>query len=156
MVKLATAREFHSYGTRRARYRCEYINAGLYLFATFVLVLGFLLLHYQHEAYKPGLVLQLIGIGLIALVNAHDLFAHLAGVDYCLALLSFDLQLGLVEFTAPVLHLVGSILMFIGVLSLLIQVCVLVFLFLLTNGRPGLFHVMPMPCYAEREKELWQ
>ncbi|KAJ0963000.1 hypothetical protein J5N97_028122 [Dioscorea zingiberensis] len=120
MVKLATARESRAYGPRRSRNRWEYINAGLYLFAAFILVIAFVVLHSLPE-FKQGLVLLLIGIVFVALVNAHDLFAHIAGVDYCIALVGLDVQLGLVEFTAPLVHLVGSILMFLGILFLLIQ-----------------------------------
>ena len=41
MVKLASARESRMYGPRLARNRLEYINAGIYLFATLVLLGGF-------------------------------------------------------------------------------------------------------------------
>ncbi|GAU48056.1 hypothetical protein TSUD_377300 [Trifolium subterraneum] len=41
MVKLASAREFRTYGSGLTKNRYEYINAGLYLFATVVLCSGF-------------------------------------------------------------------------------------------------------------------
>ncbi|KAF5947560.1 hypothetical protein HYC85_013517 [Camellia sinensis] len=68
-----------------------------------------------------GLVLLLIGLGLIVVVNVHDLIAHLAGVDYRLSLMGFDAQLALVEFAVPVVQAVGTILYFLGILFLFIQ-----------------------------------
>ncbi|XVE64341.1 hypothetical protein DITRI_Ditri07aG0093900 [Diplodiscus trichospermus] len=119
MVKLASAREIRSYGPRLARSRAEYINAGLYLFATVVLVCGFAA-EFSREP-RSGLVLMLIALALIIFVNAHDLVAHLAGIDYRFPLMGFDTQLALVEFAVPVVQVLGSLLFFIGILFLFIQ-----------------------------------
>lgn len=73
---------------------------------------------------KSGLAVVLIGLALVTLVNCHDLVAHMAGIDYCFALMEFDVQLALVEFAVPLVNILGSILTFIGVLFVLIQVCV--------------------------------
>ncbi|XWS50396.1 hypothetical protein CRYUN_Cryun12cG0084200 [Craigia yunnanensis] len=119
MVKLASARESRTYGPRLARSRAEYINAGLYLFATVVLVCGFA----AEFSWEPrsGLVLMLIALALIIFVNAHDLLAHLAGIDYRFPLMGFDTQLALVEFSVPVVQVLGSMLFFLGILFLFIQ-----------------------------------
>lgn len=87
------------YGPRHARNRAEYINSALYVFATIVLLCGFVFLLLNEP--EPGLVLLLIALGLIVVVNVHDLFAHLAGIDYCFPLMGFDPQLALVEFAVP-------------------------------------------------------
>jgi hypothetical protein len=108
------------YGPRLARNRLEYINAGLYLFATLVLLGGFVA-QFSNEP-KSGLVLLLIALALIILVNVHDLVAHLAGIDCRLQLMELDLQLALVEFAVPVVQTLGSILFFLGILFLFIQV----------------------------------
>lgn len=126
MVKLASARDFRTYGPGLTRNRFEYINAGLYLFATIVLVSAFAS-QLSSEA-RSGLVLFLISFGFILLVNLHDLFAHLAGIDFRLPLMSFDLQLFFVEFAVPVLHVLGTLLSFLGILFLLIQVCQMLWL----------------------------
>ncbi|GMN44448.1 hypothetical protein TIFTF001_013651 [Ficus carica] len=97
MVKLATAREARVYGPRGARSRAEYINAGRYLFATVVLLGGFVAL-FSSDA-KSSLVVLMIALLLILAANLHDLVAHLAGYDYRLGLMEYDLQLALVEFT---------------------------------------------------------
>uniref|UniRef100_A0A2N9EAU0 Uncharacterized protein n=1 Tax=Fagus sylvatica TaxID=28930 RepID=A0A2N9EAU0_FAGSY len=107
------------YGPRLARNRLEYINAGLYLFATLVLLGGFVA-QFSNEP-KSGLVLLLIALALIILVNVHDLVAHLAGIDCRLQLMELDLQLALVEFAVPVVQTLGSILFFLGILFLFIQ-----------------------------------
>ncbi|KAF9614922.1 hypothetical protein IFM89_021352 [Coptis chinensis] len=120
MVKLATARESRLYGPWLSRNRWEYINAGLYVFATILLLCGFVSLLSDISA-KSGLILLVISLVFITLVNAHDLFAHLAGIDYRIALIGFDLQLGLVEFAVPIIQGLGSILFFIGVLFVFIQ-----------------------------------
>ncbi|KAG1335177.1 putative Transcription factor SPEECHLESS [Cocos nucifera] len=122
MVKLATARESRTYGPRPGRNRWEYINAALYLFAAILLVGGFLAqLSPTRLSAKSGLAVVLIGLVLITLVNTHDLVAHMAGIDYCFALMEFDIQLALVEFAVPLSNILGSILTFIGVLFFLIQ-----------------------------------
>ena len=71
---------------------------------------------------KSGLVLLLIGLALIVMVNVHDLVAHLAGVDYRLQMMGFDPQLALVEVAVPVVQILGSLLFFLGILFLFIQV----------------------------------
>ncbi|GLT53365.1 hypothetical protein SLA2020_266410 [Shorea laevis] len=119
MVKLASARESRMYGPRLARSRSEYINAGLYVFATIVLISGFAA-QFSNEP-KSGLILLLIALALIIMVNVHDLMAHLAGVDYRLQLLGFDPQLALVEIAVPVVQALGSLLFFLGILFLFIQ-----------------------------------
>lgn len=70
---------------------------------------------------KSGLVVLLIAIALAVAVNAHDLVAHMAGIDYCVALVKFDPQLAFVEFSVPVVYMIGSVLGFTGILLLLIQ-----------------------------------
>lgn len=120
MVKLASAREIRMYGPRLTRNRSEYMNAGLYLFATVVLLMGFLA-QFSWEP-KSGLVLLLIGFFLIIIVNVHDLVAHLAGIDYRMSLMEFDIQLALVEFAVPFLQTLGSILSFFAIFLLFILV----------------------------------
>lgn len=124
MVKLASARESRAYGPgRRTRNRWEYLNAGFYLLAALFLVVGFsvLLSPFPYSA-SYGLPLSLLGLSFLLPVNAHDLVAHLAGFDYCFALFEFDLQLAFVEFAVPVINIVGTILAFVGVLLLSLQV----------------------------------
>ncbi|XP_057546789.1 uncharacterized protein LOC130825533 [Amaranthus tricolor] len=118
MVKLASARENRMYGPRLVRNRSEYMNAGLYLFATVVLFMGYLA-QFSWEP-KSGLVLLLIAYFLITLVNVHDLIAHLAGIDYRFVLVEYDIQLGLVEFAVPLLQALGSIFSFLPILFLFI------------------------------------
>lgn len=121
MVKLVSARDFRAYGPRAARSRAEYINAGLYLFATVLLLAGFVA-QLSREA-KSGLALILLAAALIMIVNLHDLFAHLAGIDFRLPLLvQYDAQLLFVEFAVPILQAIGSLLLMLGALFLLIQV----------------------------------
>lgn len=120
MVKLASARESRLYGTRLARKRFEYINAGLYVFATIVLLSGFV--SQLSRDPKSGLALMMIGLGLLFVVNVHDLVAHMAGIDYRLGLMEFDLQLGLVEFSVPFVQAMGYLLSFLGILFLFLQV----------------------------------
>lgn len=120
MVKLASAREIRLYGPRLARNRWEYINAGLYVFAAILMLFGYMSL--LSMGAKWGLVAQLIALALIILVNLQDLFAHLAAIDYRLSLIGLDRQLGLVEFAVPVVQALGSILIFLGILFLFIQV----------------------------------
>ncbi|RRT55125.1 hypothetical protein B296_00035970, partial [Ensete ventricosum] len=133
MVKLASARESRTYGpgSRLARTRWEYINAGLYLFATALLVGGFgtQISSVSSSGANSGLVAVLVALALLLAVNAHDLVAHLAAVDYCLSLVEFDVQLALVEFAVPLVNIVGVILTFVGILFFLIQEA--------TGGRDG-------------------
>ncbi|EEF39025.1 uncharacterized protein LOC8263485 [Ricinus communis] len=119
MVKLASARESRMYGPRLGRNRAEYINAGLYVFATIVLLGGFAALFSMEP--KSGLVLMFIALGLIMAVNLHDLFAHLAGIDYRLPLMGFDVQLALVEFAVPIVQALGALLLFLGIFFLFLQ-----------------------------------
>ena len=65
---------------------------------------------------------MLIALALIIFVNAHDLLAHLAGIDYRFPLMGYDTQLALVEFSVPVVQVFGSLLLFLGILFLFIQV----------------------------------
>lgn len=123
MVKLASARESRMYGPRLARNRAEYINAGLYVFATILLLGGFAAqLSYE---YKSGLALLMIGFFIIMVVNLHDLLAHLAGIDYRLPLVELDMQLALVEFAVPVVYAIGTLLFFLATLFLFIKVYIL-------------------------------
>ncbi|KAK9050201.1 hypothetical protein SSX86_030829 [Deinandra increscens subsp. villosa] len=119
MVKLATAREMRTYGPGLTRNRAEYINAGVYVFSTIVLISGFVLLLFNQP--KSGLVLLLVGLTLTVVANIHDLIAHLAGIDYRVGLMELDIQLPLVEFAVPVVQILGGILFFLGILFLLIQ-----------------------------------
>ncbi|KAJ0989323.1 hypothetical protein J5N97_007679 [Dioscorea zingiberensis] len=120
MVKLATARECRAYSLRRSRNRWEYINAALYIFAA-VLLIGGSAAQFSAPDAKSGLFVLLIGIAVIALVNVHDLVAHMAGIDYCLSLAGLDVQLALVEFAVPLVHLLGSVLVFVAIILFLIQ-----------------------------------
>ncbi|KAJ6359341.1 hypothetical protein OIU76_000967 [Salix suchowensis] len=70
---------------------------------------------------KPGLALLLIALLLIAVVNLHDLVAHLAGIDYRFPLMGYDTQFALVEFAVPVIQALGALLSFLGILFILIQ-----------------------------------
>ncbi|TKY74124.1 polypyrimidine tract-binding protein [Spatholobus suberectus] len=119
MVKLASARDFRTYGPGLTKNRYEYINAGLYLIASVVLVSG-LAAQLSPQA-RSGLVLIIAALGVILLVNLHDLFAHLVGIDFRLPLMAFDLQLAFVEFAVPVIQMLGTLLGFLGVLFLFIQ-----------------------------------
>ncbi|KZV32835.1 hypothetical protein F511_20936 [Dorcoceras hygrometricum] len=119
MVKLASAREIRTYGPRRARERSEYINAGLYVFATIVLACG-IATQWSTQA-TSGLVLVMIALVIILLVNVHDFAAHIAGVDYRLPLLEHDLQFALVELAAPLVFAIGTLLLFLASLFLFIQ-----------------------------------
>ncbi|GAB2265106.1 hypothetical protein Dimus_000173 [Dionaea muscipula] len=119
MVKLASAREIRLYGPRLTRRRSEYVNAGIYIFSTILLLTGFLA-QFSGEPVS-GLVLLLSGFTLIAAVNLHDLIAHLAGIDCRITLVEYDPQLAFVEFAVPLLQTLGSVLSFLGVLFLLIE-----------------------------------
>ncbi|XP_065868494.1 uncharacterized protein [Euphorbia lathyris] len=119
MVKLASAREIRMYGPRLGRNRAEYMNAGLYVFATIVLTGGFAAIFSMEP--RSGLVLLCIALALIVVVNLHDLIAHLTGIDYRLRLMEFDAQLGLVEFAVPVVQIFGALLFFLGIFFLFLQ-----------------------------------
>lgn len=120
MVKLASARDFRTYGPGITRNRYEYINAGLYLFASVVLCSGFAA-QFSSEA-RSGLVVIVIAFAIIVVVNIHDILAHLAGIDFRLPLMAFDLQLFFVEFAVPVVQILGTLLGLLGVLFIFIQV----------------------------------
>ncbi|KAK6155589.1 hypothetical protein DH2020_009837 [Rehmannia glutinosa] len=107
------------YGPRLARNRSEYMNAGLYVFATILLMGGFAA--QLSSEPKSGLALLLIGFVIIIIVNLHDLIAHLAGIDYRFPLMELDVQLALVEFAVPLVYTIGTILFFLATLFLLIQ-----------------------------------
>ncbi|KAL8550755.1 hypothetical protein ACS0TY_000006 [Phlomoides rotata] len=119
MVKLASARENRMYGPRVGRNRSEYMNAGVYVLAT-ILVTGGFAAQLSSEPIS-GLVLLLIGFGIIMIVNVHDLVAHLAGIDFSVALMELDVQLALVEFAVPLLYLIGTLLFFLATLFIFIQ-----------------------------------
>ncbi|KAI8564978.1 hypothetical protein RHMOL_Rhmol03G0224800 [Rhododendron molle] len=119
MVKLASARQSRMYGPRQGRSRAEYMNAGLYVFATIMLVSGFAA--QLSKEPKSGLVVLLIALALVIVVNVHDLVAHLAGIDFRLPLMGFDTQLALVEFAVPVVQAMGTLLFFLGILFLFLQ-----------------------------------
>ncbi|KAG0493863.1 hypothetical protein HPP92_004857 [Vanilla planifolia] len=122
MAKLATARDFRTYGFRRSRNWWEYANAGIYLFATVLFVFGVTTLHSQNDTnYFSGLVVILIALFLITVVNAHDLIAHLGSVDFCLSLVEFDPQLALVEFAVPLFLILGFVLSIVAIMLLLLQ-----------------------------------
>ncbi|XP_039803566.1 uncharacterized protein LOC120667586 [Panicum virgatum] len=90
MVKLATVHKCRAYslgagsGSAASHNRWEYINAGVYVFAVVLLVAGFLaqLLLLAPWIGRAGLVAIAIGLAAVLAVNAHDLLAHVAGVDY--------------------------------------------------------------------------
>ncbi|WVZ76993.1 hypothetical protein U9M48_024898 [Paspalum notatum var. saurae] len=130
MVKLATARECRAYslgaGATASRNRWEYINAGVYVFAAVLLVGGFLA---QLPAWgggtgssAAGLVVTAVGLAAVLAVNAHDLLAHVAGVDYRLGMAAgLDSQLALVELAVPVVQILGTVLMLVAVIFFEIQ-----------------------------------
>lgn len=64
----------------------------------------------------------LIGLVIVAAINLHDLFAHMAGIGYRIGMVRYDIQLGLVELLVPFLQFVGSVVTFVGVILLLSQV----------------------------------
>jgi len=137
MVKLATARECRAYslgagagsGTA-SRNRWEYINAGVYIFVAVLLVGGFLaqLPPWGGWSSRPGLVVTAIGLAGVLAVNAHDLLAHVAGVDYRLGMVAgLDAQLALVELAVPAVQIVGTVLMLVAVIFFEIQVSLFFF-----------------------------
>ncbi|XP_014522397.1 uncharacterized protein LOC106778908 [Vigna radiata var. radiata] len=119
MVKLASARDFRTYGPGLAKNRFEYINAGLYLIATILLLSG--ITAQLSSEPRSGLVLIFAAFAFIFLLNLHDLLAHLAGIDFRLHLMTFDLQLAFVEFAVPVIQMLGALFSFVGVLFLFIE-----------------------------------
>ncbi|XP_059649640.1 uncharacterized protein LOC132295389 [Cornus florida] len=148
MVKLASAQESQIYGPQLAQNRSEYINAGLYMFATIVLLYSFAVRLASEP--KLGLVLLLLGLALIIFVNVHDLLAHLAGIDYRLPLMEFDVQLGLIEFAVPVVQITATLLYFLGILFIFIQVEIAKLL--LEVGQTHLLQHWPEPGIDDDEK----
>ena len=130
MVKLATSRECRAYslgagsGSAASRNRWEYINAGVYVFAAVLLVAGFLAqVLLAPWGARAGLVAAAIGLAAVLAVNAHDLLAHAAGVDYRLgAAAALDAQLALVELAVPAVQIAGTLLMLLAVVFFEIQV----------------------------------
>ncbi|CAL9121146.1 unnamed protein product [Musa textilis] len=121
MVKLASARESRLYGPQSVENRWEYINAGLHVVAAALLTAGFSAELPGHGNDEVGLAVILVALALLAVVNAHDLVAYMAGIDYQFGLFGYDLQLGLVELAVPLLQMLGSIVTFTGILFLFIQ-----------------------------------
>ncbi|KAL2339649.1 hypothetical protein Fmac_007589 [Flemingia macrophylla] len=119
MVKLASAREFRTYGPGLTKNRYEYINAGLYLIGSVLLIWG-LVAQLSPEG-RLGLLLAMTALAMIVLVNLHDLFAHLVGIDFRLSLMAFDLQLAFVEFAVPIIQMFGTLLPFLAIFFLFIQ-----------------------------------
>lgn len=131
MVKLATARECRAYGLGSGAgsgaldRRWEYINAGVYVFAASLLVGGLLgQLSPWAVSRKSGLAVAALGLAGVLAVNAHDLLAHVAGVDYRLGLAGLDSQLALVELAAPAVQIAGTVLTFVALIFFEIQVWV--------------------------------
>uniref|UniRef100_A0A0E0L6C5 Uncharacterized protein n=1 Tax=Oryza punctata TaxID=4537 RepID=A0A0E0L6C5_ORYPU len=120
MVKLATAREARMYGPALAVRRWEYINAGAYVFAALLLAVALAALSAGGGA-RPALAVAAVALALVAAVNAHDLAAHLAGVDCRVGLVRYDAQLGLVELLVPALHAVGCVLAVVAMALLISQ-----------------------------------
>ncbi|XP_006648514.2 uncharacterized protein LOC102702258 [Oryza brachyantha] len=130
MVKLATARECRAYSLgggggreRAARGRWEYINAGAYVFAAVLLVGGFVgQLSTWTATSRSGLAAAALGLLVLLLVNAHDLLAHAAGVDYSLGLAAgADSQFALVELAVPAVHIAGTVLTLVALTFFEIQ-----------------------------------
>jgi len=118
MVKLASVRDSRSYGPGEFKDVWEDINAFGYLVAALLLTAGSVLLL---PGYNPnaGLWLILVGLVIIALVNLHDLYAQVAGIDFQPSLATSDVQFTLVEIAAPVVQIIGAIVYFVGALLLL-------------------------------------
>ncbi|KAE8816120.1 hypothetical protein D1007_06445 [Hordeum vulgare] len=134
MVKLATVREARLYGPALAVRRAEYINAGAYMFGTLLLAAGLAALCASEGGVGPrdaglaalcaseggvgprdaGLAVAGVALAVVAAVNAHDLGAHLTGVDCRVGLARFDPQPGLVELLAPALHAADCVLAIVG------------------------------------------
>jgi hypothetical protein len=136
MVKLATAREARLYGPALSVRRWEYINAGAYVFATLLLSAALAALcafssDGDSGGKAAGLAVAAAALVIVAAVNAHDLGAHLAGVDCRVGLVRFDPQLALVELLVPALHAAGCVLGVVGTAFLLAQVRVVM---LFTNS----------------------
>ncbi|CAN6354159.1 unnamed protein product [Urochloa humidicola] len=120
MVKLATAREARLYGPALSVRRWEYANAGVYAVAALLLAAALAALC-AGGAARAALAVAAVALAAVASVNAHDLAAHLAGVDWRVGLARYDAQLGLVEFLVPALHAVGCALAVAGLALLVSQ-----------------------------------
>ena len=118
MVKLVSVRATRMYGPRDSEAACEFANAFSYLVATILILSGFVLMLPGFD-HKVGLIVFAVALALILLVNLHDMYAQLAGVDYRFGLLASDPQLALVEFGAPLVHTIGAILFLIAVVFML-------------------------------------
>lgn len=118
MVKLASVRDTRSYGPAGTNDVWEDVNAFGYLIAALLLTAGSVLLL---PGYSPngGLWLILVGLVIIALVNLHDLYAQVAGVDFRPSLTTLDPQLAVIEIAAPLVQAIGAIVYFVGALLLL-------------------------------------
>ncbi|CAL4909792.1 unnamed protein product [Urochloa decumbens] len=120
MVKLATAREARLYGPALSVRRWEYANAGAYAAAALLLAAALAALC-AGGAARAALAVAAVALAAVAVVNAHDLAAHLAGVDWRVGLARYDAQLGLVEFLVPALHTAGCALAVAGLALLVSQ-----------------------------------
>ncbi|KAJ1264303.1 hypothetical protein BS78_09G253300 [Paspalum vaginatum] len=122
MVKLATAREARLYGPALAVRRWEYINAGAYAFAALLLAACLAALCAGGGATSgAGLAAAAVALAGVAAVNAHDLAAHLAGVDWRVGLARYDAQLGFVEFLVPAVHAAGCVLAVVALSMLMLS-----------------------------------
>ncbi|EFJ32669.1 hypothetical protein SELMODRAFT_270578 [Selaginella moellendorffii] len=120
MVKLVSSRTARLYAPGGYRELLEGINGFIYVLGAVLILAGLIFQLPSHENSKLGLILALTGSILIFLVNLHDLYAHLAGVDFKLELLKVDPQYILVEIAVPVVTALGSFLVFLGLLFLLL------------------------------------
>lgn len=71
---------------------------------------------------ESGLAVLSIGLVFVTVVNVHDLLAHMAGIDCRFERMGSDTQLALVEYAAPSIQALGSILTLPGILIFLVQV----------------------------------
>jgi hypothetical protein len=118
MVKLASVRETRAYGPAGSKDIWEDINAFGYIVAALLLTAGSVLLLPGYNV-TGGLWLILVGLVFVLIVNLHDLFAQLAGVDFKPVLVTLDPQLGLIEIAAPLVQAIGAVVYFVGVFLLL-------------------------------------
>eukprot|EP01018_Ginkgo_biloba_P021640 Gb_02049 [translate_table: standard] len=120
MVKLASVREFRLYGPSLSKHIFECVGASIYVLAAILLLVGFVFQLPWFDS-RPGLIILMVALLLIIAVNLHDLFAHLAGIDFRLPIIKLDWQLGLVELATPFVQTIGAILSFVGLLLLFLQ-----------------------------------
>ncbi|XP_020576825.1 uncharacterized protein LOC110022296 [Phalaenopsis equestris] len=122
MAKLSSARDFRTYGPPTTRNSWEYINAGIYIAAAVLLLAGFVAQLFPAGIDgRSGLAVIIIGLILIAIVNAHDLIAHLIGIDFSIPLIEFDPQLAFVEISVPLWLIVGDALTAVAVILFMVQ-----------------------------------